>query len=121
MRTTVRERAAPVTRLSLEPLVHPTARVHDCTLGRYTEIDERCRLTGSSLGDYSYVMQDGEIWTTRIGRFANVASHVRLNATNHPIERASQHHFTYRSSDWPGGTGRTSASPRPCRISGRWT
>ena len=30
--------------LSEQPFIHETAVVHNCTLGRYTEIDERCRL-----------------------------------------------------------------------------
>jgi hypothetical protein len=47
-------------------------------------------------------MQDGITWSARIGKFANIAAHVRINATNHPIERATLHHFTYRSNDyWP--------------------
>jgi phosphonate metabolism protein (transferase hexapeptide repeat family) len=47
-------------------------------------------------------MQDCETWAARIGKFVNVASHVRINATNHPTWRATLHHFTYRASDyWP--------------------
>jgi hypothetical protein len=50
-------------------------------------------------------MRDCEIWATRIGKFANIASHVRLNAPNHPTWRASLHHFTYRAGDyWPDAT-----------------
>ena len=47
-------------------------------------------------------MQDCETWATRIGKFVNVASHARINATNHPTWRATLHHFTYRADDyWP--------------------
>ena len=47
-------------------------------------------------------MQDCETWASRIGKFVNVASHVRINATNHPTWRATLHHFTYRANDyWP--------------------
>lgn len=89
-----------MTRLSETPLIHETTKVKDCTFGRYTEIDERCRLTEVSLGDYSYAMQDCEIWAADIGKFVNIASHVRINATNHPSWRATQHHFTYRAGDY---------------------
>ena len=89
-------------RLSLDPLIHPTASVRDCRFGRYVEIDERCQIIETSIGDYSYVIRDCEIWSATIGKFVNIASHVRINATNHPTWRASLHHFTYRANDyWP--------------------
>jgi phosphonate metabolism protein (transferase hexapeptide repeat family) len=90
------------TRLSEAPLVHPTAIVRDSALGRYVEICERCVIAETHVGDYSYLMQDCETWAARIGKFVNVASHVRINAANHPTWRATLHHFTYRASDyWP--------------------
>lgn len=89
-----------MTRLSESPTVHPSARVSESSLGAWTEVGERCRLLECTLGDYSYVMEDGEVYRADIGRFANIASRVRLNATNHPRERATQHHFTYRSADY---------------------
>jgi phosphonate metabolism protein (transferase hexapeptide repeat family) len=91
-----------VTRLSEAPLVHPTSLVKDSALGRYVEIAERCVVTETHLGDYSYMMHDCETWAARIGKFVNIASHARLNATNHPTWRATLHHFTYRAHDyWP--------------------
>ncbi|MEX0405394.1 DapH/DapD/GlmU-related protein [Aquibium sp. LZ166] len=88
------------TRLSLEPLVHPTAEVSDTTLGRYTEVAERCRIGESVIGDYSYLMQDCGVWCAEIGKFSNIAAAVRINATNHPTWRPTLHHFTYRASDY---------------------
>ncbi len=91
-----------MTRLSEEPLVHPTAEADGSTLGRWTEIAERTRFHDSVLGDYSYVMQDCGVWCSHIGKFANIAAAVRINATNHPTWRPTLHHFTYRASDyWP--------------------
>lgn len=87
-------------KLSETPLVHPTAEVVDSVLGRYTEIGERCRVHEAELGDYSYMTQDCHIWCAAIGKFSNIAASVRLNATNHPVERATLHHFTYRASDY---------------------
>ncbi len=90
------------TRLGEAPLVHPTAIVKDSALGRYVEIAERCVVTETHVGAYSYMMQDCETWAARIGKFVNIASHARLNATNHPTWRATLHHFTYRAHDyWP--------------------
>jgi phosphonate metabolism protein (transferase hexapeptide repeat family) len=94
--------SAATPRLSETPLVHPTARVTGSSLGRYTEVAERCVIMETILGDYSYIMQDSETWATEIGKFVNVASHARINATNHPTWRATLHHFTYRADDyWP--------------------
>lgn len=90
------------TRLSKEPLIHPTAQVNASTIGRYTEIAERCKVSEAEIGDYSYMMQECEVWAAKIGKFVNMASHVRLNATNHPTWRPTLHHFTYRANDyWP--------------------
>ncbi|PWJ84168.1 hypothetical protein C7441_10682 [Pseudaminobacter salicylatoxidans] len=89
-----------MTKLSQQPLVHPTAEVSGSTLGRYTEIADRSRVQESTLGDYSYVMQDCGVWCAEIGKFSNIAAAVRINATNHPTWRPTLHHFTYRASDY---------------------
>lgn len=94
-----------MTRLSEAPLVHPSAEVSGSTLGRYTEIAERCRVHETTLGDYSYMMQDCGVWCAEIGKFANIAAAVRINATNHPTWRATQHHFTYRAADYWADAG----------------
>ena len=89
-------------KLSEEPTIHPTATVSHSTLGRYTEVGDRCRIDEVEFGDYSYIERDGMIWCATIGKFANLAASVRINATNHPTWRATLHHFTYRASNyWP--------------------
>lgn len=87
-------------KLGLDPIIHESARVTGSTLGRYTEVSERCRLDEVVMGDYSYIMQDGAVWCAQIGKFANIAAAVRINATNHPTWRATLHHFTYRAADY---------------------
>ena len=82
------------------PLIHPTARVRNSTLGRYTELGEGALMLDSELGDYSYAVRYADIANATIGKFANIASFVRIGATDHPMERASQHHFLYRSNDY---------------------
>ena len=86
-----------MTRLSDAPLIHETARVTDSVLGRYTEVGARTHIAHSTLGDYSYAVGDTQIAYATIGKFANIASHVRIYASRHPMDRASLHHFTYRS------------------------
>lgn len=90
-------------KLGLEPLVHETARVVNSSLGSYTEVADRCRLDEVEMGDYSYIMQDGSVWCATIGKFANIAASVRINATNHPTWRPTLHHFTYRAADYFDG------------------
>lgn len=80
------------------PSIHPTARVRDSALGRFTEVGERTRLAEVTMGDYSYVVNDSDIAIARIGRFCSIASHVRINPGNHPLDRAALSHFTYRAS-----------------------
>ncbi len=85
-------------KLGTAPTVDPTAEVARSTLGRYTEVGPRTRLLEVELGDYSYVVNDSDIAHARIGRFTSIAAMTRINPGNHPMQRASQSHFTYRAS-----------------------
>lgn len=84
--------------LGTEPLIAPTSRVSSCQLGVYTEIGAHAVLNEVTLGDYSYLMDGAMAWCVEIGKFCSIAAYTRLNAPNHPTWRATQHHFTYRSS-----------------------
>jgi phosphonate metabolism protein (transferase hexapeptide repeat family) len=79
------------------PMLHPTALVKASRFGSWTYVGPRCRLLEVEFGDWSYAVEGAELFNATIGKFCNIASGVRLNPTNHPMERASQHHFTYRS------------------------
>lgn len=83
-----------------EPRVHATASLRNATLGRFTEIKERVQFQDSTLGDYSYVERHAEVIYARIGKFCAIASDVRINALNHPMERISQHKITYRPNEY---------------------
>lgn len=85
-------------KLGPAPTVDPTAEVTRSTLGRYTEVGPRTQLLEVELGDYSYVVNDSDIAYARIGRFTSIAAMTRINPGNHPMQRASQSHFTYRAS-----------------------
>ena len=92
-----------MTKLSETPSVHATASVKNSTLGRYTEVGASSHVANSTLGDYSYCVENTQIAYSTIGKFANIASHVRIYASMHPMERASLHHFTYRSASYFDG------------------
>jgi len=83
--------------LSPEPTLHDPVDITDSRLGRWTEVRSHSRLNDSELGDYSYLMERVQLDYTTVGKFGNVASDVRLGPTNHPIDRPTAHHFTYRA------------------------
>ena len=85
-------------KLRAEPVVHPTARIRDSTMGRFVEIGEGVHMLNTTMGDYSYAVRFADIANATIGKFANIASFARIGATDHPMGNASQHHFLYRSS-----------------------
>src|SRR5260370_13192825 len=85
------------------PLIPPEAEVVPSRLGRYTEVGARTSVVESSLDDYSYVVNDSDIIYCRVGKFCSIAAHTRINPGNHPMQRASQAHFTYRASTYFAG------------------
>jgi phosphonate metabolism protein (transferase hexapeptide repeat family) len=84
--------------LSVDPTVDPTAKLHDTKLGAYCEVGARTILYEVAMDDYSYVVNDAQITYTTIGKFCSIAAMTRINPGNHPMHRATQAHFTYRSS-----------------------
>lgn len=82
------------------PFLHPDCEITDTTFGAYTEIGRGSRLAHVALGDYSYCDRYADLANVDIGKFANIASYVRIGATDHPMDKASLHHFHYRSADY---------------------
>ena len=82
------------------PDIHPEAVVLDSELGCCVEVAARTQIVESVIDDFSYVMNDGHVIYSRIGKFCSIAAHVRVNPGNHPLRRAGLHHFTYRSAKY---------------------
>ncbi len=82
--------------LSEAPTIHPTATLHDCRMGAWTEIGPHTWMSECDFGDYSYIAGDGQFIYCEIGKFTSIATQVRINPGNHPMERVTQHHMTYR-------------------------
>ncbi len=80
------------------PFLHPNTNIVRSTLGQFVEIGEGTRILESTLGDYSYTDRFADIAYTTLGKFVNVAAFSRINPSEHPHQRASLHHFMYRSS-----------------------
>ena len=89
--------------LSTEPLIYDSANVRDSILGAYTEVGARTQLLEVLLADYSYVVNDSDIAYTTLGKFCSIAAMTRINPGNHPMDRVTQSHITYRASAYfPG-------------------
>ena len=87
-------------RLGIDPVIDPSAKVLKSHLGHYTEVGARTKIVETTMDDYSYIVNDGDVIYTTIGKFCSIAAHVRINPGNHPMHRATQAHFTYRASDY---------------------
>jgi phosphonate metabolism protein (transferase hexapeptide repeat family) len=84
-------------RLGARPLVHESAVTRDSRFGKFVKIGARTTIIETHFGDYSYAVNDCEIVYADIGKFVSIGALVGINPANHPLERAAQAHFTYRS------------------------
>lgn len=82
--------------LGKDVLIHDNVSVKNCEFGAYNEVGMFNFLENSTLGDYSYTGQFCFVQNTIIGKFSNIAAMVRIGPTDHPYDRPSLHHFTYR-------------------------
>jgi hypothetical protein len=83
-------------RLCEQPTIHPSSFVLDSHIGAWTDIGPYCSLVESTFDDYSYAADNVSIIYAQVGKFCSIASHVRINPGNHPMDRVTQHHMTYR-------------------------
>lgn len=82
--------------LGEQPVFHSNVYIHDSSFGAWTEIGANSAIIETTFDDYSYTAGDNQITYAQVGKFANIASHVRINPGNHPMERVTLHHMTYR-------------------------
>ena len=83
-------------KLGEEPWIAENCELIYVKLGAYTEVGMFNFFEHVELGDYAYTGQFCFIQHATIGKFANLAAMVRIGPTAHPMERPTQHHFTYR-------------------------
>ena len=83
--------------LGPEPTLHDPVTISESELGEWTEVRAGARLSQSAIGNYTYLMERVQLDYATVGRFGNVAAGARLGPTNHPIDRPTAHHFTYRA------------------------
>ena len=78
-----------------QTVISDRATLREATIGQGCEILARSSVEYSVIGDYSYLGNDCMVADATIGRFCAIAAHVRIGAPNHPLDRPSQHRFTY--------------------------
>ncbi len=85
------------------PTIHESSVVLDSRIGAWTDIGPHCSIVETTFDDYSYVAGDAQIIYADIGKFCSIASHVRINPGNHPMDRVTQHHMTYCRAEYGFG------------------
>jgi phosphonate metabolism protein (transferase hexapeptide repeat family) len=83
--------------LGPEPTLHDPVSVTESELGAWTEVRQHSRLNESAVGDYTYLMERVQLDYAAVGKFGSVAAAARLGPTNHPLDRPTAHHFSYRA------------------------
>ncbi len=79
-----------------EPCIYENCHLHNTELGEYTEIGSYNYLENVRLDDFSYTKEFCILQNAEIGKFSNIAAMVRIGPTDHPVNRPTLHHFTYR-------------------------
>ena len=82
--------------LKEEPNIAENAIIQNCSFGQYVEIAKNNHISETTMDSYSYTSENCQIIYSEIGKFVNIASYVRLNPGQHPMNSASQHHMLYR-------------------------
>jgi phosphonate metabolism protein (transferase hexapeptide repeat family) len=86
--------------LTKEPNIDPTCSIKDSYLGEYTYLMMNTHMVESSFNDYSYTAGNVQMIYSEVGKFCSIANSVRINPSNHPSWRVTQHHMTYRKVDY---------------------
>ncbi len=84
------------TLLGPEPDVDKGSEVRDSFFEQWVSIGPHNRIAQARIGAYSYTGEHVSIQHATIGRFANIAAYVCLGPVNHPLDRVTLHHMTYR-------------------------
>jgi phosphonate metabolism protein (transferase hexapeptide repeat family) len=90
----------PRLRHSNEPRIHKSADLKNSRIGKQCEIGERVILREVTVGDFTYFERQSEAIYSEIGKFCSIASHVRINALEHPMNRITMHKITYRPNEF---------------------
>ena len=99
-----------------ETVIEPTVKLREVSIGVCCEVLGDTAIEYSEIGDYSYLGPGCMVADAKIGKFCAIAAQVRIGAPNHPLDRPSQHRFTYCPEYYNADTGRDHAFFRDRRA-----
>lgn len=79
-----------------EPYIEDHVTLENVTFDIYNKVGENCVLENVIMGCYSYMEPNGILQNTILKNYVDIARNVRIGATQHPVERPTTHHLTYR-------------------------
>ncbi|MDX2158136.1 MAG: DapH/DapD/GlmU-related protein [Hyphomicrobiaceae bacterium] len=83
--------------------IDPTASLRNVEVGDWVEIHKAVQAEYSTIGNYSYLQEYVTVADATIGKFVAVAAMTRIGPPDHPMDRISQHRFSYVPEYyWPG-------------------
>ncbi|MFZ5753206.1 MAG: DapH/DapD/GlmU-related protein [Bacillota bacterium] len=82
--------------LTPEPTIYENCVLQNVSIGQWTEVGPHNVWENVEFGDFSYTSGFNQIQNASIGKFVNIAAGVRIGPVQHPLERPTLHHFTYR-------------------------
>ena len=85
-------------KLTKEVTLGKDVEIVETSFGIYNKVGDYCVLENVEMMDYAYCEAFGIIQNATISKYVDIARNVRIGATQHPIQRVSDHHFTYRRS-----------------------
>ena len=83
-------------KLSETPYIEEDVVLEDVSFTIYNKVGAHCVLEHVEMGRYSYIEPGGIIQNATIENFVDIARNVRIGATQHPLQRPTTHHVTYR-------------------------
>jgi phosphonate metabolism protein (transferase hexapeptide repeat family) len=96
---------APTPKIPRAAKIDPTARLREVKVGDWVEIHKGVQAEYTTIGDYSYLQEYVFVGDTTIGKFVAIAAMTRIGPPDHPMDRISQHRFSYVPEYyWPGET-----------------
>jgi phosphonate metabolism protein (transferase hexapeptide repeat family) len=78
-----------------ETVIEPSVKLREVSIGVCCEVLGDTAIEYTEIGDYSYLGPGCMVADAKIGKFCAIAAQVRIGAPNHPLDRPSQHRFTY--------------------------
>jgi phosphonate metabolism protein (transferase hexapeptide repeat family) len=82
-------------KITKTPKIDPTASVRESHVGNWVEIHKFAQVEYATIGDYGYLQEYVAVADSTIGKFCAIAAMARIGPPDHPMDRISQHRFSY--------------------------